>query len=115
MRITVMLDGVALFDSGNRDMAADAVKALAVAYCGMDSDAQAKFFEEVGQIMNAWETPGSPSFVRYGAFDVQAIEIGQHMWECTCVSEMGREFFRRVAYGLEHASPTSPSEARPNS
>ncbi len=79
------LDGIELFDSGDRDHTAGAVKAIAAAHASLTDDEQAQFFEEVGRIMETWPT---------GKMDTQTYYIGKHMATCACIGEAGRRFLQ---------------------
>ena len=96
MRVTVTLDGIPLFDSGERDAMRDAVRAVATFYAGLTDDEQAQFFEHVGKIMADWRAPS------YGA-DWQQAAIGEHMAACKCITAVGRDFLRRTADYMDAA------------
>lgn len=93
MRIVLALDGIPLFDSGEQNHAAGAVKALAAAWCGLSDDEQAQFFEEVGRITEAWPN---------GDGDRQSWFIGRHMRRCQCISDAGRTFLRSIVSGMDY-------------
>jgi hypothetical protein len=64
---------------------------LAEIFCGMDDEAQCKFFVEVGKIAQA-----SPF-----NFDQQWYFLGGHLRNCDCSTEPAREFIRGLARAME--------------
>ena len=93
MRLALTLDGEPLFDSGEHDPGRDAVKALASFWAGLDDDAQARFFQEVGVIL----LRNSPRGYNQPAY------IGAHMARCACIGPEGRDFLRMVAGAMDKA------------
>ena len=91
MKITLALDGIVLFESGDRAHTRDAVRAVAAAYCGMMDDEQAQFFEEVGKVFESWGING----------DSQAYYIGRHMNNCSCITYVGRDVLRAICKAME--------------
>ena len=60
-----------------------AVLPLAMEFCKMDDDQQAKFFIEVARIMDSWGA---------GKRDNQAWHVGRHLATCQCATPEAREF-----------------------
>ena len=90
MRVTIAVDGVELFNSGERDPSAGAVKALATVWAGLDDDAQARFFQEVADIL-----AGVPRGY------AQAGSIWRHMATCTCIGPEGRSFLAEIVQTMQ--------------
>lgn len=65
-----------------------AIRPLAVDFCKLDDDQQAKFFVEVARIMDTWGL---------GKRDQQAWYIGRHLATCECATPEAREFVGMVA------------------
>ena len=87
MKVQILIDDIELLDS--HEEASDmAYKALAVAFCSMDDDHQAKFFQEVGKAFSQWRTYKAGSQIMY---------IGRHLATCDCIGEEGRAFVRDLA------------------
>lgn len=105
MRVQLMLDGIAMFDSEERDHAPGLVKALAVAWCGMTDDDQAKFFEEVGRIMDGWDSEERPRQAFYLGADHHRHLIGRHMRDCACIGDAGRRALTDIYSAMVEVLP----------
>ncbi len=62
---------------------------LALAFCQLDDDAQAKFFVEVARIIHTWPDP----IARH----LQVNAIGNHLRTCSCATFAARELIRDLA------------------
>ena len=96
MRLQIVLDGVPLFDSGDRDHAKTAVKAIAAVYAGLTDDEQAQFFEDVAAVIDEWD----PAMK-----DRQLWYIGRHMRTCSCIGAGARDMLNRIHSAMEYTSP----------
>lgn len=94
MRVQLLLDGVAMYDSGERDPSPTMYKALAVAWCGMTDDQQAQFFEECARIMRD-----------AGYIDAQSWYIGRHMRTCSCIGDGARELLGSILRAMNVEPP----------
>lgn len=102
MRVQILLDGTALFDSGDADPPDTLYKTLAALWAGMTDDDQARFFEEVGRIVSGWGGLG---------WDGQACYIGKHMATCDCITDVGRGVLRTIVAHMDYRDPTPASRA----
>lgn len=92
MRVQILIDGMAFFDSGDRYLAANTHKVLATLWAGMNDDDQTQFFAEVGRVMDSWG--GAKA-------DYQAEEIANHLLTCECSSPRTRNILREIADRLD--------------
>lgn len=97
--VTVRAQADRLLAALGDDLPDSAVQPLAVEFCKLDDDQQAKFFVEVARIMDVWGP---------GKRDTQAWYIGRHLATCHCATEEGREFVRMIALHL--AAPPEGSQ-----
>ena len=66
---------------------------LAFAFSEMSDEQQAQFFIDVALLVRAWPDPI--------ARQLQAMEIGKHLAECSCSNEDARTFVRDIVEGME--------------
>lgn len=66
---------------------------LAELFCDMDDDAQAQFFVECAAVMEEW-----PAHARL----MQLHLVGEHLRDCKCSTDEGRELVRNIFASMEH-------------
>lgn len=66
---------------------------LAYAFSEMSDEEQAQFFIDVALLVRAWPDPI--------ARQLQAMEIGKHLRECSCSNDDARQFVRDIVDGME--------------
>lgn len=64
---------------------------VAAAFCELNDDEQAQFFEEVAKIARAWDRPAS----------LQWYALGRHMASCACSTFAGRAIIDEI-HGAMH-------------
>lgn len=63
---------------------------VAKAFCELNDEAQADFFEHVGKIAETWRTQGGTPYMQWWY-------VGRHMRNCACVTDLGRGVVFEIA------------------
>ena len=66
---------------------------LAEVWCEMNDEDQAQFFIEAAAIIRTW-----PDIM---GRQLQAMEVGKHLAECSCSNDDARELVRDIVAGME--------------